>query len=257
MHGAAFFDVDRTLLAGASGLHLAPALRKHGLLSVRQLANTLLVQLTFSRRGTNDDQLDRYTEAVKDLMAGWDHETLVKVVDEELDDRIRPMVFREALERIEMHKRQGIPVYAVSATIEEIVHPLADRLGLDGAIGSRMETKDGRFTGIILENNHGEEKARRVREFAAEHNIDLNESYAYSDSITDQSFLRLVGRPYAVNPDKELKKLAKQEGWGLLSFTTRTQLPSLKKRTLKIGFIALIAGLGILSFSKRKRTAKL
>lgn len=251
--GAAFFDVDRTLLAGASGLYLAAPFRKNGLLSARQLARTMLVQLAFSMRGSNDEQLDRYTEGVKELMAGWDRETVQRVVDEEIDRRIHPMVYREALERVAMHQRQDMPVYAVSATLEEIVEPLAERLGLDGAIGSRMEVVDGKFTGVLELANHGPAKAERLREFAAEHDIDLATSVAYSDSITDADFLRLVGRAYAVNPDKALRKLAEEEGWGILRFSTRMRAPRHQSRAARAGALALATGVAVTMYRRRSR----
>jgi HAD superfamily hydrolase (TIGR01490 family) len=240
--GAAFFDVDRTLLAGASGLHLAAPFRKSGLLTARQLAQTMLVQLQFGMRGSDDAQLDRFTEGVKQLMQGWDHATVQRVIADELENRIHPMVFREAIERIAMHQAQGQKVYAVSATMDEIIEPLAKRLGLDGCIASKMEVVDGTFTGVLLEANHGPDKGRRLRAFAEEHGIDLAASSAYSDSITDEDFLRAVGRPYAVNPDKKLRALAEAEGWGILRFTTRMRIPRHKTRAARAGALALATG---------------
>lgn len=240
--GAAFFDVDRTLLAGASGLHLAAPFRKHGLLSARQLARTMFAQLSFAMRGTDDEQLDRFTEGVKELMKGWDHATVQRVIADELENRIHPMVFREAVDRIAMHHARGQKVYAVSATFDEIIEPLAERLGLDGFIASQMEVVDGKFTGELLATNHGPEKGRRLTSFAEEHGIDLAASSAYSDSITDEDFLRAVGRPYAVNPDKKLRALAEAEGWGILRFTTRMRVPRHKSRAARAGAIAFATG---------------
>lgn len=240
--GAAFFDVDRTLLAGASGFHLARPMRRHGLLTTQQLARSVIMGFYFATQGTNHQQLDRFSETLRALVKGWERDTLVRVVEEELERRIHPMVFQEALERVGQHKAQGQPVYAVSATMEEIIAPLAELLGLDGAIATHLEVVDGRFTGEIARPNHGAEKASRLREFAAEHDIDLAASSAYSDSITDADFLHAVGRPYAVNPDKALRRLAEEEGWGILRFSTRVRAPLHRRRGARYGMLATLAG---------------
>lgn len=252
-HGAAFFDVDRTLLAGSSGLHLARPLRREGLLSARQLARTIIIGHAFAAQGSDDEQLDRFTEHARQLMRGWERETLLRVVEEELERRVRPMVFQEALERIAQHKRQGHRVYAVSATMEEIIEPLAELLGLDGAIATRMECVDGRFTGNIERPNHGPQKAQRLRDFAAEHRLDLPASCAYSDSITDVEFLRAVGRPYAVNPDRQLRRVAEEAGWGILRFSTRVRVPLHHRRSTRVGMAALAGGLALRALRRRVR----
>jgi HAD superfamily hydrolase (TIGR01490 family) len=252
---AAFFDVDRTLLAGASGFHLARPMRRHGLLTTRQLARSVVMGVAFSAQGTNHQQLDRFSETLRELVKGWKRETLERVVEEELETRVRPMVYREALERVALHRRQGQRVYAVSATMEEIIGPLAELLGFDGAIATRLEVgEDGRYTGNILAPNHGAQKADRLREFAAEHDIDLAASSAYSDSITDSEFLRAVGRPYAVNADKALRKLAEEEGWGILRFNTRVRARFHQRRGARVGMLAL--ALAIRHVRRRNRSRR-
>lgn len=243
--GAAFFDVDRTLLAGSSGLQLARPLRRRGLITPRQLARTMLIQLTFAARGSSDEQLDRFADGVKELMRGWDRATVVDVIEQELEKRIHPLVYEEALERIEQHRAQGMRVYAVSATLEEIVEPLARLLGLDGAIATRMQVLNGFFTGDIELSCHGAQKADRLRALAAEQGIDLASSVAYSDSITDAEFLRAVGRAYAVNPDKALRRLAEEEGWGILRFSRRVRVRLQRRHAARAGAAALAAGIAV------------
>jgi HAD superfamily hydrolase (TIGR01490 family) len=249
---AAFFDVDRTLLAGASGLHLARPFRRKGLLSARQVARTMIIQLAFAARGSDHAQLDRFTDGVRELLKGWDRDVVVETVEQELELRVKPMVFQEALDRIARHKAQGHKVYAVSATMEEIIEPLAALLGLDGAIATRMEVVDGKFTGEIELANHGDVKADRLRAFAAEHDLDLAASSAYSDSITDAEFLRAVGRAYAVNPDKALRRLAEDEGWGILRFTNRVRVPLHRRRSARIGMAAVAGGLALRAAHRRR-----
>jgi HAD superfamily hydrolase (TIGR01490 family) len=243
--GAAFFDVDRTLLAGASGLYLAQPLRKRGMLTSRQVVSTMLGQLAFAARGQDHDQIDRATAVVSQVMRGWNRDELMDVVATELERRVRPMVFEEAVERIDQHHRQGMPVYAVSATMEEIIAPLAEMLGLEGAVATQMEVVGGLFTGEVTSPCHGPEKARRLREFAEANDIDLAASVAYSDSITDAEFLQSVGRAYAVNPDKQLRALAEEEGWGILRFNTRVRVPLHRRRSARAGAIALVGALAV------------
>lgn len=250
---AAFFDVDRTLLAGASALHLARPLRRRGMLTARQLARTMLVGLTFASQGSNHAQLDRFTVQVKELMRGWERDTLLQVVGEELERSIRPMVFDEALERIAQHRARGEQVYAVSATMMEVIEPLAALLGLDGAIASRMAVEDGRFTGEVELANHGAQKAVNVRALAAERGIDLSRSTAYSDSITDEEFLRAVGTAYAVNPDRSLRQLAQDEGWGILRFTTTVRVPLHRRRSTRAGMVAVAGGVALAFVRRRAR----
>jgi HAD superfamily hydrolase (TIGR01490 family) len=251
LRSAAFFDVDRTLLAGSSGLHLARPLKRRGLITTRQLARTMLVGIAFAAQGSDDKQLDSFTVQVGELMRGWDRDTLMSVVEEELERRVRPMVFDEALARIAHHQGLNEHVYAVSATLEEVIEPLAHLLGLDGALASRMEVRDGVFTGALEVVNHGPEKAARVRAFAQAEGIDLAASSAYSDSITDEEFLRAVGHPYAVNPDKALKALAEAEGWPILRFTTRVRVPLHHRRSVHVGALAL-AGTAAFAFARRR-----
>lgn len=246
--GAAFFDVDRTLIAGASALHLARPFRRHGLLTRRDQARAAILQLGFMLRGADDGGIERFAATAKDLVGGWNQAEVRSIVERELERHVRPTVYREALDRVELHHRQGQPVYALSATIIDIVEPLARLLGLDGGLGSELEVVDGCFTGDIARVCHGEAKAQRMIEFAAEHGIDLAVSSAYSDSISDAPFLRAVGRPYAVNPDRELRKLAEAEGWGILFFRNRIQVPLHQRRAARAS--ALVA-LGAVVFGRR------
>lgn len=253
MTAAAFFDVDRTLLAGASSIRLAAPLRRRGMLTSRQLARTLIGGLVFSMQGSDDAELDRYSEILRELMRGWDRATLVEVVEQELEKRVHPTVFREAIQRIEQHRAKGEPVYAVSATSSEIIEPLAHLLELDGYVATELEVVDGAFTGEIARPNHGPAKAERLREFAAANDIDLARSSAYSDSITDEQFLRAVGKAYAVNPDKALRRLAEEEGWGILRFSTRIRAPFHARRSTRIGVGAVVAGIALHRARQRRR----
>jgi HAD superfamily hydrolase (TIGR01490 family) len=250
---AAFFDVDRTLIAGASILRMAGPLRRRGLITRRGQLRALFLQVGFSTRGGDTEWIERFSALVRPIVAGWDAQELRTIVEEEFDRHLHPTVYREALERIELHRKQGMPVYAVSATIVEIVEPMAQLLGLDGALGTELEIVDGKFTGEIKRGCHGPEKAAQLRDFAAANNIDLSKSVAYSDSISDEEFLKAVGRAWAVNPDKELRRLAVEQGWGVLSFVTRVKAPLHHHRALRVGLFASAMTLLTAAMLRRNR----
>ena len=250
--GAAFFDVDRTLIAGASALRLARPFRRHGLVTRRDQARAAMLQLGFMLKGAGDAGIERFTASAKELIGGWDQQEVQDLIATELERHVHPTVFKEAIERIDMHHKQGQPVYAVSATMREIVEPLAELLGLEGAVASEMEVVDGKFTGNIVRHCYGQGKADRLVEFAAERGIDLTRSSAYSDSISDEHFLRAVGRPYAVNPDKELRKIAEAEGWGILFFRTRVKAPLHHHRAARASLVVALAAV-VLGGRRRRR----
>jgi HAD superfamily hydrolase (TIGR01490 family) len=133
---------------------------------------------------------------------------------------LRPLVYGESLRLVETHHERGEPVYIVSATLQEIVAHVADDLGFDGAIGSTCEIVDGVYTGRSLRATHGENKADAVRELAERDDLDLATSTAYSDSHTDVPFLEAVGHPVAANPDKKLRRIARERGWPVVDFAS-------------------------------------
>lgn len=251
--GAAFFDVDRTLIAGASALRMAQPFRKGGLVTRRQQLQAAVNQIGFSLLGAGDEGIERFTEGVRDLIAGWDHARMREIIATELEQRLHPTVYSEAIERIALHHRQGQKVYAVSATIIDIVEPLAEMLGLDGAIATELEVVDGKLTGEIARPCHGAHKAERLADFAAQHDIDLAASSAYSDSISDEHFLRATGRPYAVNPDRDLRKVAEAEGWGVLYFRTQMEVPLHRRRSARASVVLAIAAVALGRRHHRRR----
>lgn len=254
VQGAAFFDVDRTLIAGASALRLARPFRRHGMLTRRQQVRAAMLQLGFMLRGADDAGIERFTVTAKQLIAGWNQADVSAIIATELEKHVQPVVFREALDRIEMHRRMGHKVYAVSATMREIIEPLAELLGLDGAVASQMSAVDGRYTGDLDIVCYGAGKAEQLRKFAELNDIDLSHSYAYSDSISDELFLRAVGRAYAVNPDKALRRLAEREGWGILFFRNRVVVPVHRRRSTHVGALG-IASLAVAAALLRRRAA--
>ena len=159
-----------------------------------------------------------------------------------LHQYIDPYVYSEAVELIAEHHAAGRDVVIVSASGSELVEPIAAVLGADHAIATRMEVSDGRYTGQIDFYAYGENKAQAITELAARHGYDLEESYAYSDSITDAPMLAVVGHGFAVNPDRTLRRLAAERGWGVLTFNRPVALrPRLSPRGSVLTAVAVAA----------------
>ena len=222
---AAFFDLDRTLLRRSSALALAGPFRKRGLINRRQLAKAALWQLVFSRRGISAHRVRRATEDGLMLLRGLSPDEMRALVHEALDPLLRPLVYREPVGLAATHRERGEPAYIVSTTLQEVVETLAGALGFDGAIGSVCEVVDGIYTGRTLRACHGAGKADALRELADRERFDLPASTAYSDSHTDLPFLEAVGHPIAVNPDRELRRIAGERGWPILRFREPLAVP--------------------------------
>ena len=251
MAGAAFFDLDRTLLRRSSALALAGSFRERGLISRRQLLQAAAWQLLFVARGASHEAVRRGAEDGLRVLAGYRPEDLRELVAEAMEPVLRPLVYAEPLSLVERHRERSEPVYVVSATLQEIVEAIADDLGFDGALGTICEVRAGRYTGRALRALHAETKAECLRELAATHGLDLAECTAYSDSHTDLPFLEAVGHPVAVNPDRELRRIARERGWPVLEFSARAY-PHARRRIPPAVVVAGAAG-GVALLATRMR----
>jgi HAD superfamily hydrolase (TIGR01490 family) len=218
---AAFFDLDRTLIRRSSALALAGPFRRAGVIGRRQLVKAALWQLLFAARGASADTVRKAAEDGLMILRGFSLAEMETLVRESLEPILKPLVYPEALGLLREHHARGERVYVVSATLQEIIEPLAIDLGFDGALGSVCEVEDGRFTGRVARACHGPGKASALRELAAREGLDLSASTAYSDSASDLPFLEAVGNPVVVNPDKELRRVAEDRGWPILRFGGR------------------------------------
>lgn len=219
MTEAAFFDLDKTVIAKAAMLALGPRLHQEGLLNRRLVARALWGQIVFRYLGADEGRMEKMRETALKVAAGWEKDHVSTLVETALTEVIDPLVYAEAVELIESHQEAGRRVYLVSASPEEIVLPLSRHLGVDDAIATRARIDDaGRYTGEVEFYSAGEHKVTAIRSEAATFDIDLDHSFAYSDSVTDVPMLEAVGHPVAVNPDKALLKVATERGWEIRVF---------------------------------------
>jgi HAD superfamily hydrolase (TIGR01490 family) len=222
---AAFFDLDKTIIAKSSTLAFGRPFYQSGLLNRRAVLRSAYAQFVFALAGADEDQMDRMRDYITAMCTGWDVAQIRETVNETLHDIIDPIVYDEAVERIQQHKSAGQDVVIVSSSGEEVVGPIGAMVGADYVLATRMVVSDdGKYTGEIERYVYGPEKAEAVRELAAERGYDLAASYAYSDSITDLPLLEEVGHPTAVNPDRALRKIAVERGWPILTFANGVPL---------------------------------
>jgi HAD superfamily hydrolase (TIGR01490 family) len=215
---AAFFDLDRTLMAGSSGFHWARAAAGAGMISRRRLALDAWENVKFRLRGSTDAATDAVRERVGKMLADQPVRELQRLAPQVLVG-VLPRLYPRMLELAYAHQDAGRPVYICTAASQEMAALLAHVLGFDGGIGSRSEIVDGRYTGRPAGPfSYREGKAQNMRELAEREGISLPDSYAYSDSESDLPMLRAVGHPVAVNPDAELARVARAEGWEVMRF---------------------------------------
>jgi len=219
--GAAFFDLDRTLISRSSSLALAPAFHRRGLLRRRDRAKATVAQLVFVRYGAGKSRVGQTAESAMAFLKGLPVEVMREIVEEAMDSAFRPHVYRDALELVARHRERGERSFIVSAALQEIVDALVAELALDGGVGSAAEVEDGVYTGRLERRLDGPAKAAAVAELAAARHLDLQESTAYSDSASDVPFLAAVGHAVAVNPDKRLRAIAAERGWRVLRFDVK------------------------------------
>jgi HAD superfamily hydrolase (TIGR01490 family) len=215
-----FFDLDRTLMAGSSGFHWARAARRAGLTTRRRLAKDALDNIRFRLQGSTDEATREVRDRVGEFLEGRRVRELERLSAMVLAG-VLPRLYPRMLEVAYEHQDAGRPVYIVTAATQGTADMLAHVLFFDGAAGSKLEERDGLYTGRFDGPFcYGEGKPVRMRELADERGIDLAESWAYSDSASDLPMLRAVGHPVAVNPDAELAQVAREEGWDVMTFET-------------------------------------
>lgn len=248
--GAAFFDLDRTLMSGSSGAQFGRAAYRAGLVSRGQVIRWGVDHLRFRLRGASDADTDALVAAVNDLLRGVPARTLRRMLPDLLEG-ILPRIYPQMLAEVRSHQDSGRPAFIVSAASNGVVEVLARVLDMEGGIGTRYEVDDdGLYTGRLIGGlNYGELKVEPMRRFAADHGIDLGESWAYSDSVSDLPMLELVGHPVVVNPDAPLARIAAERGWPVMRFE------KLGRTLAAAGVLAVATLVGGGSVVARRRSA--
>jgi HAD superfamily hydrolase (TIGR01490 family) len=253
---AAFFDVDNTLMRGASIYHFARGLAARKMFGPRDLARLTLSQVAFRLRGTeNADHIDAAREAALAFVAGQRVEDIVRLGEEIYDETMADRIWAGTRELTEQHLLAGQRVWLVTATPVELANILARRLGLTGALGTVAESVDGIYTGKLVGGLlHGPAKAAAIAALAAREDLDLSRSSAYSDSANDLPMLELVGHPNVVNPDADLLRSARSHGWPVYEFRA-SRKPSLIALPVAAGAGAVAGGMAAGLALKRRRAA--
>lgn len=244
---AAFFDLDKTIIATSSALAYGREFLQSGLISPAEAFQMSLVKASYMFAGHSHEQMDATRDQLVSLVRGWDVRQVQDIAAQALQEVVSPTIYAEARTLIETHRQAGHIVVIISASAEELVRPIAAELGIEHFVATRLGKAKGKFDGSVEFYCKGDNKAAAMRTFAAKHNIDLERSYAYSDSATDQPMLEAAGLPRAVNPDRTLKKLATERGWEILSFKNPVPLfprPSGKELGITTGVVAVLGALG-------------
>jgi HAD superfamily hydrolase (TIGR01490 family) len=216
---AAFFDLDKTIIARSSTLAFSRPFYAGGLINRRTVLRSAYAQFVYLLGGADHDQMERMRQYLSAMCTGWDVRTVQSIVADTLHHIVDPIVYDEAVTLIEQHHAAGRDVVIVSSSGAEVVEPIGELLGADRVIATRMVVADGKYTGEIEDYVYGPHKATAITALAAAEGYDLQASYGYSDSITDEPMLAAVGHPFAVNPDKALRRLAISRGWPVLDFS--------------------------------------
>ena len=218
MTAAAFFDLDRTLMAGSSAYHFGRAMYKAGHMSRRQIARDAIEQIRFRVQGASDAAVNVLLVRVLEGIKGHRVVDLARMTPDVLAG-ILPRIYPQMLDVVRSHLDAGRPCFIATAASEPAADILARALVMDGAFGTRWEMSDGVYTGRLDGPfAYGEGKAEALRRFAAERDIDLAQSWAYTDAVSDLPMLEAVAHPVAVNPDAGLAEVARERGWEVLRF---------------------------------------
>ena len=244
--GAAFFDLDKTLMAGSSGIFFARAAYETGMISRSRLALDVYENVRFRLLGSTDDRAEVVRRRVGEMIAGVPVRELARLSPRVLAG-VLPRLYPQMLQRAYAHQDAGMPVYILTAASQEMADLLAGVLAFDGGLGSRSEVVDGRYTGRPAGPfNYREGKVLAMQELAAREGIDLSASFAYSDSESDLPMLRAVRHAVVVNPDPALRRIAAEERWEVV------ELDRLRSRlklaaALSAGTVAATIGRALLA----------
>jgi HAD superfamily hydrolase (TIGR01490 family) len=252
---AAFFDLDKTIIATSSTLALGRSFYASGMISRRAVVTGAYARLIYHLGRVDEDRMSRMRDDLARMVTGWETATVQAIVNDAFRDLITPLVYAEATALIDQHHAEGRAVVIVSSSGSEVVEPIGEMLGADSVIATRMVTADGRYTGEVDFYCSGPFKPQGMQAVATEHGWDLAECYGYSDSATDVPMLAAVGHPHAVNPDRGLRREAVARGWPVLQFRHPVPLRQRVGRTGRPVAVG-IAGAAMMAAAVRWRAGR-
>jgi HAD superfamily hydrolase (TIGR01490 family) len=253
-YAGAFFDVDNTVMRGASIFHLARGLYKRDFFTLRDILGFAWQQVSFLATGENLEHIDQIQAKALGFIAGHSVAELAAVGEEVFDEIMADKIWPGTRALAQMHLDAGQRVWLVTATPVEVAEVISRRLGLTGALGTVSEHVEGIYTGrLVGALLHGAAKVEAVRALAEREGLDLASCSAYSDSANDIPLLSLVGHPCAINPDRRLRSHAKAHGWRIRDYRTG-------RKAARVGIpVAAVAGalvgavMGALAANRRFR----
>ena len=216
----AFFDVDNTLTRGSTLYFLGRGMYNRGFFNKRDIGAWVLANIRFRMTGTEKTEvIQRFQKAATDFIAGHDVSDIRQIGEEIYSEFVSPSIWQGTMAIAKKHLEEGDEVWLVTASPEDFADLICEKLGFTGAIGTKAEIKDGKYTGGLIGNLlHGVEKSKAVTALAKERGIDLKQCFAYSDSHNDLPLLNAVGNPRAINPDAKLRIIAFSSGWPVHDF---------------------------------------
>jgi HAD superfamily hydrolase (TIGR01490 family) len=216
----AFFDVDNTLTRGSTLYFLGRGMYNRGFFTKRDIGAWVLANIRFRMTGTEKSEvIARFQKAATDFIAGHRVDEIRVIGEEIYNEFVSPSLWQGTMEIAKRHLAAGDEVWLVTASPQDFAELIASKLGFTGALGTRAETKDGKYTGNLIGNLlHGKEKSHAVKELTAKRDINIKDCFAYSDSHNDLPLLEAVGFPNAINPDAKLRIISFSLGWPVHDF---------------------------------------
>lgn len=256
---AAFFDLDKTIIATSSAYAFGREFMHNGLITHTEALQLSLAKASYMLAGHSSEHMDATRDQLAAMVAGWSVQKVHDIAVETMHTVVTPTIYAEARDLIAAHRAQGHEVVIISASASVLVKPIAEELGIEHVVATELAEEDGRFTGEILFYCKGAAKAEALERMAQKLGVNKDASYAYSDSATDIPMLKQVGHPVAVNPDRLLKKHAADNGWETRTFKDPVPLftpPSAREfgigSAVLAGIAALIVG-GVLLARQRNK----
>ena len=249
----AFFDVDNTITRGSTLYFLGKGMYNRGFFTKRDIGAWVLANIRFRMTGTEKSEvISRFQKAATDFIGGHDVKEIRIIGEQIYSEFVSPSIWQGTIELAKEHLSSGDEVWLVTASPEDFANLIAERLGFTGAIGTKAEIKDGKYTGNLSGKLlHGKEKAIAISELTKARGINLKDCFAYSDSHNDLPLLSAVGHPRAINPDAKLRIIAFAQSWPVHDFRRLRWLNRF------VGpFISRLAGFWVFSTSGIRRSSR-